>query len=171
MDNNKSSFEIILEKIELILLFVAGFFVLFSMLMVSVDVFLRNIFNSPIPGVYELVGFLFVSAVGLGLPFAQAQKENISINIVTKYFPIKVQKVLVTIAYFIAIISVAILFWESSKRALESFQMQDYTMGLVHFPLWPPRGLLAIGLFILLIRLVIDQFNLIKDKDFDEENY
>lgn len=168
---NKSKFELFLEKIEFVLLFIAGIFVMVSMFMVSIDVFLRAVFNSPLPGVYELVGFLFVAAVALGLPYAQAEKDNISINIVTKYFPEKVQKLMAIVAYSLAIITVAVLFWENSKRALISFQVKDYTMGLVQVPFWPAKTLLALGLFVLLIRFIIDQYNLIVAKEFDEENY
>lgn len=168
---NKSKFEIVLSKVEFVLLFIAGIFVMISMLMVTLDVFLRAVFNSPLPGVYELVGFFFVVAVALGLPYAQAEKENISINIVTKYFPKNLQKIMAIIAYLLAIITVAILFWESSKRALISFQVKDYTMGLVQIPYWPAKTFLALGLFVLLIRFIIDQYNLLTQKEFDEENY
>lgn len=160
-----------LEKVEIVLLYIAGSLVILNMIIVSIDVFLRNIFNSPIPGVYELVGFLFASAVALGLPYAQAKKENISINIVTKYLPIKIQKMLAVIAYFIAIIIVAILFWENSHKAFISFQVMDYTMGLVQLPLWPAKSMLALSLFVLLIRLFVDQYLLIKNPIYDEENF
>jgi TRAP-type C4-dicarboxylate transport system permease small subunit len=167
----KISFISLLEKIEKVLAYIAGAFIIAMMLLVTLDVVLRNFFHSPIPGVYEIVGFLFVSAVGLGLPYVQAQRGNISINIASRLLPMKVQKLLVIIAYVLALFTVSILAWQNGKNALYSLSINEYTMGIVHFSFWPSKMILTLGLGLLAIRLLYDLISLFKSSEFIEEEY
>ncbi|GAB3794093.1 TRAP transporter small permease [Virgibacillus kimchii] len=171
MEKKVSFFSAILRKVEIILALLAGGIVIFTMILVSLDVFLRNFFNSPIPGVYEMVGFLFVSAVALGLSYTQAERAHININIVTRYFSGKFQKFIVSFGYLIGIIVLVILVWQNATESWGSFVVQDFTMGIVRFPLWPAKATLTLGLGVLLIRFVYDFITIIKDKKFEEDHF
>lgn len=60
----------------------AAFLVLFAMMgLTSADVVMRYIFNSPIPGAYELTEVFLVTLIFLALPLATATGEHVEVEL------------------------------------------------------------------------------------------
>src|SRR5699024_11867252 len=76
-----------LRKVEYALALLSGIITIVLMLVVTLDVLLRNFFNKAFPGSYELVVLLFLGIVFLAIPFVQSLKEHINIDIVTSSLP------------------------------------------------------------------------------------
>jgi TRAP-type C4-dicarboxylate transport system permease small subunit len=74
-----------LGKVESIGLTISGILIVLMMVITTIDTFLRQAFNSPIPGVYELESMMLVAIVFLGIAYVQGQKRHISLDLVTSH--------------------------------------------------------------------------------------
>ena len=57
------------------------------MVMTTLDVFLRYVFNSPITGNYELQPLLLIGVVFLAAASIQAKRGHISLDLITSHLP------------------------------------------------------------------------------------
>jgi TRAP-type C4-dicarboxylate transport system permease small subunit len=115
------------------------------MFMITADVIMRYVFNSPIQGTFELSEFCLVWIVFLSIAYIQSHKGHIKIDIATSWMPMKGQMILDIFSYFLGIAFFAIVFWQSGKMAWNAWVIKDHTMGLVEFPLWPAKFLVPYG--------------------------
>jgi TRAP-type C4-dicarboxylate transport system permease small subunit len=115
------------------------------MFMITADVIMRYFFNSPIQGTFELSEFCLVGIVFFSIAYIQSEKGHIKIDIATAWMPKKIQMILDIFSYILGIAFFAIVFWQSGKMAWNAWVIQDHTMGLVEFPLWPAKFLVPYG--------------------------
>ena len=135
-----------------------GAFTLGVMMMVTViDVFGRFFFSRPLEGAFELVGILLVIAGSWGMGYCQLLKGHVRINILTNYFPEKMQGVIMLAAYAIAISMTATITWKTLQR---TYAYYHKTLGSVtetlSMPYWPFMFALAVGLGWTCIIFIID---------------
>ena len=149
----------LVERIERLLLSLSifcGFATLLIILIVVTDVAGRFLLNLPFHSGVELSELLLVVLVFLGLAAAQQQRQNYAIDILTQNFPRWLQGLFELVGYVACLLIVVVLAWPSSKQALASFERGEAGFGIVPFPLWPARIVLAIGLWLLAVQFVFD---------------
>jgi TRAP-type C4-dicarboxylate transport system permease small subunit len=149
----------IIEAVELLLLrlgIASGFATLLITLVVVIDVAGRAIFSSPLDMATEISEFLLVVLVFLGLASAQQNRQNYAIDVASRHLPLSLQHLLENLGYLFSLILVGVLAWLSTKQAYSAFQRGETGFGIVAFPLWPARFLLAVGLWLLALQFVCD---------------
>jgi len=145
-----------LKKIERGFSYTAAGLVFVMIFPTTLDVILRYIFNAPLPEMFQLTEFMMVAVVYLAIAYVQQLKDHIKIEIVTQWLPQKVQEALDLFGYLVGLVIFTIITWQTSRLAWEAWDTQDYTMGIVHFPLWPAKSILPIGIGLLCLRLLLD---------------
>lgn len=145
-----------LHKLETFFAIASGALVIVVMLLIVSDVFLRYFFNSPLPGTLELVQFLFVGVVFLGVAYVQAIKGHIFIEIGGGKLSPLAARLLALFGHVFSIFIVAIMAWRTGIDLWRTFEAKDYSMGIIHFPIWPSKFALTFGLVLLLVRLAVD---------------
>ena len=145
-----------LRKIERGFCYTAAGLVFVMIFPTTLDVLLRYIFNAPLPEMFQLTEFMMVAVVYLAIAYVQQLKDHIKIEIVTEWLPQKVQKGLDLFGYLVGLVIFAIITWQSGRLAWEAWETQDYTMGIVQFPLWPAKTILPIGVGLFCLRLLLD---------------
>lgn len=149
----------LIERVErglLALSIFSGFATLLIIIVVCIDVAGRFLFNAPLHGGVEFSELLMVVLVFFGLAAAQQQRQNYSIELLTRHLPLGAQKALELLGYLTCLGIVLLLAWPSSKQAVMSFERGEAGFGIVPFPLWPARILLAIGLWLLALQFLCD---------------
>lgn len=149
----------LIEAVERLLLrlgIASGFATLLITLVVVVDVSARAIFSSPLDMATELSEFLLVVLVFLGLAAAQQNRQNYAIDVASRHLPLALQILLENLGYLFSLVLVAVLAWLSTKQAYSAFQRGEAGFGIIAFPLWPARFLLALGLWLLALQFVCD---------------
>ena len=149
----------LIERVErglLALSILSGFATLLIIVVVCLDVAGRFFFNAPMHGGVEVSELLMVVLVFFGLAAAQQQRQNYSIELLTRQLPDRVQNLLELLGYVACLVIVVFLAWPSSKQALMSYERGEAGFGIFPFPLWPARILLAIGLWLLAVQFVCD---------------
>ena len=131
---------------------------LIGMMMITVaDVCGRYIFNKPIKGTWELVGFMLVAAGAWGLGYCQVKKGHIRVDFLLHLFPEKVQAILTSLAYFLGFAAFSLLCW---RCVLYTQYFLSITRGnatdTLHIPIFPFVLILAIGAGMLALVLLFD---------------
>ena len=109
--------------------------VVVMMLLSAADVGLR-LFGRPIPGTYELVGFLGTLVVSLALARTAMEKGNIAVDILVEKLPRRVQTVIGLINDAIGGALFGLIGWQSLRYALELRQSGEVssTLGMPGYP-------------------------------------
>lgn len=123
--------------------------VLALMVLVVADVTGRYVFNSPVPMTYEIGAFLLVFIVFLGMAYTQRAGSHIRVEFLTLRLSPKARAVLDLVSYTLGILLFAAMFYQSFRWAYTSFQVGDYTPGLVAIPRWPSMFAVPFGALLL----------------------
>ena len=145
-----------LRKWEFLLLMVAGICVLAVMIIIILNVVIRNVFNSSLDGAIEIVGLLLVGIVVLGFSYVQGLKNNIIVELITVRLSDAYKSVLDMFGYLLGLIVVSIISRQAIHYFIASLINGETTMGVVEIPLWPAKLILTVGVTTLCIRLLLD---------------
>lgn len=134
----------------------SGFATLIITLVITIDVGGRSLFNTPLHSSTEISELLLVALVFLGLAAAQQNRQNYSIDILTRHLPTTVQRVLEIVTQLASIVVVWLLAWLSTRQAISAYERGEAGFGIISFPIWPGRFILAFGLWLLVLQFFFD---------------
>jgi TRAP-type C4-dicarboxylate transport system permease small subunit len=134
----------------------SGFATLMITLLVVGDVAGRTFLDAPLHGATEMSELLLVVLVFLGLASAQQKRQNYAIDVVSRQLPVSLQGVLEHLGYLVCLLLTVGLAWFTTKQALASYARGEAGFGIIPFPIWPARFLLAMGLWLLSLQFVCD---------------
>lgn len=146
-------------RAERVLAAVSAAIILVMMLLTTADVAFRFFLNSPIPGAYELSEFLLVGVVFLAISYVQACRAHIMVDLFTDRLPRWATLGLDILSALLALVVFAVLTWQAGFQAWRAWVIDDYTMGLIAYPIWPARAALALGVAVYCLRLILDIAN------------
>lgn len=136
------------------------------MFAVLADVVSRRSGNGSFPGLLEVSESLLVLITFLGMAHAERLNVHVRTNLLTERLSETARRVVRTITYSIYLAFV--LWWTvaSIERAVESVERGEFRTGLVHFPVYPARVAVAVGLIALSAMLVVKLVDVIlKDEE------
>lgn len=125
------------------------------MVVMTVDVGFRNLFSRSIPGTFEIVEIALVLAVFLGLATAERSQSNVRVTLFTSLLPARLAA---WVRIFGLLVSLGIVAWfayASLDKALNAFAIGEYKRGIISFPMWPGRMIVALGFAMLVIELAM----------------
>ena len=115
------------------------------MFFLTADVILRYLFSRPIQGTYQLAEFMVIGVVFLSIAYVQSLRGHIKMEVATSWLPKKAQIRFDIFGYLIGIALFSVIAWNSGKIAWNAWQINDLSMGMVKFPLWPAKSLVPFG--------------------------
>lgn len=123
------------------------------MVVMTVDVGYRNLFNHSIPGTFEIVEVALVLAVFLGLATAERTGSNVRVTLFTSLLTTRAAA---WVRIFGLVVSLGIVAWfayASVDKAMHSFAIGEYKRGIISIPMWPGRVIVATGFAMLVAEL------------------
>lgn len=123
---------------------------------VSADAVLRYAFGRPIAGMLEGVELLLVLSVFLSLAGTQAAGGHIAVDIVSARLGGKPRAALQAVTSALGVLLFAAVAWATGAMALRSWEMNEYAPGLIAFPIYPSRMLVALGSLLLSLQLLLE---------------
>lgn len=148
-----------LAAIERIATWIAAAVMFAIMVIVSADVLMRYVFNSPFGWAYDLISLYLMAAVFfLVLSPAYRQGTHVSVDILQQRLPdrpYRLTEVVTTGASFVVFVLIAHVGW---NRAADAYTQADVLAGAIPWPTWPAYALVPFGAGLLAIRLAIDFF-------------
>lgn len=146
----------LIERTILALGVIGGILTFFIMILVLADVTGRAAFNSPVAGSTEAAVLLMIGLIFLGMPAAQQRGQNFRIAFLHDLLS---GRALVALKVFNGLACTALtatLTYFTTKIAIGSIAAGEVSYGIVSFPVWPSRALIAFGLACLTLQFLID---------------
>jgi len=137
--------------------------IFFLMLVVLYEVVMRYIFNDPTGWAYDTAWMLY-GIVILGGAYTLKRKGHVRIDILQRFYPKKVNKVLEIMSFSIVIlIPMLILTYEGIKYAsLAWITNEKLSTTVWFFPAAPIKTLIPIGFGLVALQSIVEFFKIIK---------
>lgn len=133
----------------------AGIAVLFLMMLLTVaDVIGRSIFNSPVPGTYEISKFLLVVVVLLSVGYVEQSNQNIHVDFFTNKMPFKVRLLTYIILTLVSIAFLGLVMWKGWEESFVTIRAKTAS-DIWRIPAYPFQFAIPFGLLLLVIELVL----------------
>jgi TRAP-type C4-dicarboxylate transport system permease small subunit len=133
--------------------------ILFLLGMTFLDVLLRTVFSHPLSGVYDWTRYLMVFVALFGMPLCAMNDEHVSVDILVKQFPDKVQTALSWMNYALVVFYLYILITENWKQAGFNATIGQSSAG-VPWPTYPFYYFVSIAFACMLAVVVVKMINL-----------
>lgn len=146
----------VIERIALVVLLLGGVGMIASTLLGTADVIGTQFLSHPVPGALELTESTMVLIVFGALTYAQIRRNHIRVELFYTRMGPRGQAAMDVFAGLMALLFFSLLLWQGFNEALFSLEMNEATFGLIRFPLWPARIVLAAGTALLILQLLID---------------
>ncbi len=125
------------------------------MLLTSVDVVCRYLFNSPIRGAFELTEFLVLILIFSFLGYTQSQKSHISVDLLFTRFPNRVQRIIGLLNHVVCLVLMILITWMAVDQGLELREVGEKSANL-GIPKYPFAFFLAFGCAVMCIEFCRD---------------
>lgn len=99
------------------------------------DVVMRYLFASPLPGGYELIKTLMVVGIFISLPSAALRHANVRVELLVQMLPVRLQSVSLVAGSLSGFIFFGFITWRLYFLTLHSIESGEYTTYL-RLPLW-----------------------------------
>lgn len=109
----------------------------------------------PVPGSYELIGFLGALAVALGLGYTQVAKGHIAVTILTDLFSVRTNRILDAVNHLIGALFFGFAAWQTALWGAEVARSGEVSQTL-KMPFYPVIGAVALGLAVFSVTLAAD---------------
>lgn len=119
------------------------------------DVANRVLGNGSLKGAYELAAMLLVMIVFLGFAYAERTETNVRVTLATSRMPHRVAHVLRLVGGLVSTVVVALFARATWDQALVSLDRNEFTQGIVDFPVWPTKLIIAIGFTFLTVECLL----------------
>jgi len=126
------------------------------MVAILADIFCRSVLGFSIQGASELAVVMLVTLIFFGLGGAQADKANFNVDILIRLLSVRVNHLLHGIAMLLSAIAIGLLCYLSWIKAIDSLLEWEVDYGVVPFPIWPARVLIAFGWATLTLQLLLE---------------
>lgn len=146
----------ILRRLAITILLIGGIGTMAAMFLGTIEVVGTQIFHTPVPGALELTESTMVLIVFGALCYAQIRRSHIRVELIYTNMGPRVRAAMDVFADLCGLVFFSLLVWQAYSEALYSLQIGEATVGLIRFPLYPARIILAVGTAMLILQLVLD---------------
>jgi TRAP-type C4-dicarboxylate transport system permease small subunit len=146
----------LLERLALAVLLVGGVGMMISVFLGVADIVGTQFLHVPVPGPFEITESTMVLIVFGALAYAQIRRAHIRVELIYTHVGPRLQAVMDVFTDVAALTFFGLMLWQAEMEAEYSYQINEATVGLIRFPLYPARIILAAGTGLLVLRLVLD---------------
>ena len=136
---------------------VASVAVLALMALISADVIGRGAFNSPIPGVPEIVKFSIVAMAWMQMAYTLRVRKHLRTTIGLALMPAAGQRAVLVLNSLVGIAIFACIAWLSVEELADSWEFDSFEGAYpVRIPVWPLWAVLVAGASLTAIQYALD---------------
>jgi TRAP-type C4-dicarboxylate transport system permease small subunit len=130
------------------------------MFLTVADVFLRYAFNRPILGSYELVQYMLLITVGVGLAYCALEKGHVTIDTVTAHLPRQARAIVNILVGFLGLVVTVLIAWQTCVYVISLKESQVVSTALL-IPVYPFVAFLAFGIAFFCLVLLMQLLELV----------
>lgn len=132
----------------------AGTAVVAMMLLTCADVILR-LFRHPVPGTYEIIGFLGTVVISFSLAYTSLEKGHIAVELLVEKLPLRIRAGVESVTSLISAALFALITWQSMTYAADLKQSGEVSVTLT-MPIYPFIYGIATGSGLLCLVLLVE---------------
>lgn len=148
-----------LEGTEKGLVFITSGVLIFLTVMIVVDVFLRFVFNSPLPASVESTELMMPYIVFFPLAYTLAKGGHVRISLFADLGGPKTTKAFNVIAALIGLFFCILLTYEGWLHFWESFIIREEMLAIIKLPWWVGKFAMPVGFFFMGIGYLLNIIN------------
>lgn len=148
-------FRTALDTLENTLMLVGALAIFIMIFLVTADVSARQFFNSPIAGQPEITEMLMVFSVYLGMAYTQRDGGQIGLDFLVKRMKPPLRRSCLWITHLLSLFINGIVTVYAFLQSIQSYHEGTRSIFL-YWPMWPLPMAVALGSFILCVRLALD---------------
>jgi TRAP-type C4-dicarboxylate transport system permease small subunit len=133
----------------------SGWLIICLLLLVTSDVVYRFVSKNSIAGAYSLSELLMVGICFLSIAYTQKEKGHVAVDFFTLKLSGKPLQAVEMASSLMSIIISFLLFYRSAVEARIAVDVNLVTSGIVSWPAWPLKIIVAFGFLMLTIRIAI----------------
>ncbi len=141
-----------LERLETALNLVSALILFALMFYVTAEIFMRYLFNHPLPGHLELTQLLIAPAVFLALSWVQARRGHVGMDLLYEKLPPRGRAAADCLTLTLALVTFAVITWFSSQSTWTAWEVGDVTP-TANITTWWSRAAVPVGSALLCVRL------------------
>jgi TRAP-type mannitol/chloroaromatic compound transport system permease small subunit len=124
----------------------AGIGLFIMMLVGAADIAAGKLLGIPVPGAFEATEALLAATALLPLAYNRTTRTQIKVNFIFQRLPASAQRKLRAAGDLVCALFFGILAWQGWIFAFKSLAILEYQAGIVGFPVYPAKILLAVAL-------------------------
>lgn len=148
-------FQTVIGAVSRTLAALSGFLIALVMAVVCLDVAIRFSTGGSLRGATEFAVLLLVALIFLGFAGAEAKGENYSVTLLTERLPFGGKVAFFALARLISASTIGLLAYLSWLKAIAATRAGEQSYGVIAFPIWPSRIIVAVGLTLLALQLLV----------------
>ncbi len=145
-----------LQRLDQYAIWIAVAAVVSIMAITCISVASRYFLGRPVPDDLTISENLMILLVFLPLAAVQGSREHVFVTIFTDWMPNRVRVAMEIFGILVGIVFFGILTWASWVDFAHAYRVGEYTQGPLNIPHAPFKFVLFAGLFLFLVRLVVD---------------
>ncbi|MBT3787708.1 MAG: TRAP transporter small permease [Alphaproteobacteria bacterium] len=138
------------------LVFVAGIAILVMLIVTTVSVIGRYLFNAPIPDDVVINELLVVVLVFLPLAYVQRTKQHVYVTLVTDRFSLQKQLFFETFGNFVGLVVFSLISYATFLDFHQAYSVLAFNEGPLELPEYPSRFAVFFGVSAMTLRLAFD---------------
>ena len=142
-----------LSRVEDFLASFSGSLIIVIAVAICFDIVARYLRN-PVYGIFESIQLLMAMIVFLGLSLCQRERRHIAISILFDRFRGNLREIVEIVILVLGLGIFLAMTVFATKDAVFSFQINDYTMGVIAYPKWPSKFVIPVGTMLISLRLL-----------------
>lgn len=140
---------------------VSGFALLLMMVVGAVDVAGTNLdvlglTSAPVPAAFEFMATMMVVNVFLAMSLGQSRRAHIRVEVLVNLLPRGGQRTADVVQHLFSMVLFALIAWFGWSGALHSLSVGEYEPGIINYPVWPARLVLAFGATLMAVQCLFD---------------
>jgi len=147
--------EVTIGKCSRTLAFVAGITLIAIVIMVSVDVFKRYVFNEPIPGGVEITQLMMPWAIFLGFTYALLMGTHVQMSLLIERTPKRVSLGLQSFGHLAGLFLTGVLAVGGWLFFWDSFMIKEIMFSTIDLPWYIGKLAMPIGMFIFSLQYLV----------------
>ncbi len=122
-------------------------------------------FGFTIPSLSDFGGFLFVASATLALPATLRAGGHVRVSLLLNVGSPALQRWLGIVVLCVALGLASFATWHAAAQALDSWQFNAVSFGMVQVPLWIPQSVMTLGFGLLLIAVADELVTALRGQD------
>ncbi len=143
--------EEILKKLRLSLVVLSGAALIGMVLMITLDVFLRFVFNAPLPATLEMSQLFEPHVVFLPMAFALATGSHVRVSLITQHFRGRFRKVVEIFDFAVALVFFACFTYWGWLHFWASFKINEIMLASIKLYWWTGKLAMPLGLALITV--------------------